>query len=153
MASPGAKLLQSRRFVRSPIWLFRARLGFLFGGRLLLLEHLGRKSGAARYVALETIDRPDLGTVIIASGFGEKAQWYRNLLAEPRCHVSIGTRYRVPAQARTLDREAAAEVLAGYRIRHPRAYRELSGIIEETTGRGIETVPLVELSLRRRRSG
>ncbi|MGW5387890.1 nitroreductase family deazaflavin-dependent oxidoreductase [Nocardia sp. NPDC003963] len=148
MASPGAKLLQSRWFVRSPIWLFRARLGFLFGGRLLLLEHIGRKSGAARYVALETVDRPDPATVIIASGFGEKAQWYRNLLAQPRCHVSIGTRYRVPATARTLDRETAAEVLAGYRVRHPRAYRELSAIIESATGRGIDTVPLVELALR-----
>lgn len=148
MASPGAKLLQSRWFVRSPIWLFRARLGFLFGGRLLLLEHIGRKSGAARYVVLETVDRPDPGTVIIASGFGETAQWYRNLLAEPHCRVSIGTHHRVPAEARTLDRSRAAEVLAGYRIRHPRAYRELSGLIEEATGRGIETVPLVELALR-----
>lgn len=148
VASTGAKLLQSRWFVRSPIWLFRARLGFLFGGRLLLVEHIGRKSGATRYVALETVDRPDPGTVIIASGFGETAQWYRNLLAQPRCRVSIGTHYRVPAAARVLDRARAAEVLAEYRVRHPRAYRELSGLIEEATGRGIETVPLVELSLR-----
>lgn len=148
MASPGAKLLQSRWFVRSPIWLFRARLGFLFGGRLLLLEHIGRKSGATRYVALETVDRPDADTVVIASGFGETAQWYRNLLAEPRCRVSIGGRYRAPAVARTVDREAAAAVLEGYRIRHPKAYRKLSEIIEEATGRDIDTVPLVELSLR-----
>ncbi|MFI9535714.1 nitroreductase family deazaflavin-dependent oxidoreductase [Nocardia fusca] len=148
MASVGAKLLQSRWIVRSPIWLFRARLGFLFGGRLLLLEHIGRKSGARRYVALETVDRPDADTVVIASGFGETAQWYRNLLAEPRCRVSIGGRYRVPAVARTVDREAAAAVLDGYRIRHPKAYRKLSGIIEGATGRDIDTVPLVELSLR-----
>ncbi|NUS94814.1 MAG: nitroreductase family deazaflavin-dependent oxidoreductase [Nocardia sp.] len=147
MASSGAKLLQSRWFVRSPIWLFRARLGFLFGGRLLLLEHLGRKSGAKRYVALETVSRPGPGTVIIASGFGGKAQWYRNLLAEPQCRVSIGTRYRVPARARVLDPDTAALVLAEYRVRHPRAYRELSGVIEEATGQGIETVPLVELTL------
>ncbi|MEV0108844.1 nitroreductase family deazaflavin-dependent oxidoreductase [Nocardia sp. NPDC050799] len=148
MASVGAKLLQSRWFVRSPIWLFRARLGFLFGGRLLLLEHIGRKSGAARYVALETVDRPDADTVVIASGFGETAQWYRNLLAEPRCRVSIGGRYRALAVARAVDREAAAAVLDGYRIRHPKAYRKLSEIIEGATGRDIDTVPLVELSLR-----
>ncbi|MET8800263.1 nitroreductase family deazaflavin-dependent oxidoreductase [Nocardia sp. NPDC004568] len=148
MARTGAKLLQSRWFVRSPIWLFRARLGFLFGGRLLLLEHIGRKSGAARYVVLETVDRPGPGSVIIASGFGDTAQWYRNLLAEPQCRVSIGLHYRLSAEARVLERARAAEVLAGYRVRHPRAYRKLSGLIEEATGRGIETVPLVELALR-----
>lgn len=141
-------MLRARWFVRAPIGVFRLRLGFVFGGRLLLLEHIGRKSGAPRYVALETVDRPDPDTVVIASGFGESAQWYRNLRAEPRCRVSIGTRHRVPAQARTLDRVAAAAVLAGYRERHPGAYRKLSGIIEDATGQGIDTVPLVELSMR-----
>ncbi|HLS79672.1 MAG TPA: nitroreductase family deazaflavin-dependent oxidoreductase, partial [Nocardia sp.] len=58
MADLGVKLLRTRWFVRAPIWAFRARLGFLFGGRLLLLEHTGRTSGKARYVALETVDRP-----------------------------------------------------------------------------------------------
>jgi deazaflavin-dependent oxidoreductase (nitroreductase family) len=148
MAALGVKLLRTRWFVRSPIWAFRARLGFLFGGRLLLLEHIGRTSGRPRYVALETVDRPDTDTVVIASGFGETAQWYRNLLAEPQCRVSIGARYRAPAVARILDREAAAAVLDGYRIRHPKAYRKLSAIIEGATGRDIDTVPLVELSLR-----
>ncbi|MEU1985470.1 nitroreductase family deazaflavin-dependent oxidoreductase [Nocardia sp. NPDC019395] len=144
----GAKLLRTRWFVRAPIWAFRARLGFLFGGRLLLLEHTGRTSGKTRYVALESVDRPDPDTVIIASGFGETSQWYRNLLADPSCRVSVGTRHRASAVARPLDREETAEVLAGYRIRHPKAYRKLSGIIEETTGRDIESVPMVELSLR-----
>lgn len=141
-------MLRTRWFVRAPIRIFRARAGFLFGGRLLLLEHLGRISGKPRYVVLETVDRPDAETVVIASGFGETAQWYRNLLAEPNCRVSIGTRNRIPAVARPLDRAEAATVLAGYRVRHPKAYRKLGGIIEEATGRGIETVPLVGLSLR-----
>ncbi|NKY36983.1 nitroreductase family deazaflavin-dependent oxidoreductase [Nocardia speluncae] len=148
MADLGVKLLRTRWFVRAPIWAFRARLGFLFGGRLLLLEHTGRASGKARYVALETVDRPGTDTVIIASGFGETSQWYQNLLADPRCRVSIGTRYRAPAVARPLERQETAVVLADYRIRHPKAYRKLSGIIEQATGRGIDTVPMVELSIR-----
>ncbi|NLG48405.1 nitroreductase family deazaflavin-dependent oxidoreductase, partial [Gordonia sp. (in: high G+C Gram-positive bacteria)] len=90
MTGIGAKALQTRWFVRSPIPLFRAGLGFLFGGRLLLLEHTGRKSGELRYVALEKVDRPAKDRIIIASGFGEKAQWYRNLQADPRCRVWIG---------------------------------------------------------------
>lgn len=41
-----AALLRVRWFVRAPIWLFRARLGGLFGSRLLMLEHVGRSPGA-----------------------------------------------------------------------------------------------------------
>ncbi len=148
MPSIGAKLLRTRWLVRAPIWVFRARLGFLFGGRLLMLEHLGRTSGQVRYVVLETVDRPDADTVVIASGFGKTAQWYRNLLAEPHCRVSVGWRHRAPAVARMLGIEETAAVLAGYRVRHPKAYQELSGVIQEATGQGIDTVPMVELSMR-----
>ncbi|MBF6349219.1 nitroreductase family deazaflavin-dependent oxidoreductase [Nocardia flavorosea] len=147
MADLGVKLLRTRWFVRAPIWAFRARLGFLFGGRLLLLEHTGRTSGKVRYVALETVARPGPDTVIIASGFGETSQWYRNLLADPHCRVSIGTGYRRSAVARPLEPAETATVLADYRVRHPKAYRKLSGIIEQATGRGIDTVPMVELSM------
>ncbi|MFC9892178.1 nitroreductase family deazaflavin-dependent oxidoreductase [Nocardia sp. NPDC127579] len=147
MTSVGARLLRTRWFVRAPIGLFRAGLGFLFGSRLLLLEHVGRTSGAARYVALETVARPSPDRIVIASGFGASSQWYRNLLVTPECHVWIGFRRRVPAVARVLDRTEAANVLADYKIRHPAAYRELGGIIQEATGRGIDTVPMVELEL------
>lgn len=147
-AQIAARLLRTRWFVRAPIALFRARLGFLFGSRLLLLEHHGRKTGQRRFVALETVDRPDPATVIVASGFGTGAQWYRNLRADPNCSVTLGFRYRVPARARVLPPEQAHMVLAGYQIAHPAAYRELSGIIEAAIGGSIDDVPLVELSLR-----
>ena len=45
--------LRTRWLVRMPVWLYRARLGFLFGNRLLMVEHIGRKSGRRRYVVLE----------------------------------------------------------------------------------------------------
>jgi hypothetical protein len=45
----GARVLANRALMRAPIWLYRARLGFLFGSRTLMLEHIGRKSGARRY--------------------------------------------------------------------------------------------------------
>ncbi|WP_338087588.1 nitroreductase family deazaflavin-dependent oxidoreductase [Nocardia huaxiensis] len=147
MADLGAKLLRTRWFVRAPIGLFRARLGFLFGGRLLLLEHRGRTSGTPRYVTLETVARPTPATIVIASGFGATAQWYRNLQADPHCFVSIGFRHRVPARARDLTPDEAKTVLAEYKRAHPAAYRELSRVIEQATGTSIEDVPLVELTL------
>ncbi len=48
IAARAARLLRVRWFVRAPIWLYRARLGFLFGPWLLMLEHTGRKTGARR---------------------------------------------------------------------------------------------------------
>ena len=53
-----ARLLKNRALVRAPIWLYRARLGFVMGHRMLLLEHIGRKSGARRYAVLEVVERP-----------------------------------------------------------------------------------------------
>ncbi|ALG85333.1 nitroreductase family deazaflavin-dependent oxidoreductase [Gordonia phthalatica] len=147
MTGIGAKALRTRWFVRSPIPLFKAGLGFLFGRRLLLLQHTGRKSGEPRYVALEKVDRPAKDRIIIASGFGEKAQWYRNLQTDPNCRVWIGFDRARPATARTLSREESAEVLLRYRHDHPKAYAQLAGVIEESTGLGIDDIPYVELQL------
>ncbi|MFW0786552.1 nitroreductase family deazaflavin-dependent oxidoreductase [Gordonia sp. CPCC 206044] len=145
--SVAAAMLRTRWLVRAPIWLFRARLGFLFGGRLLLLEHVGRTSGEPRYVVLETVERPDAARVIVASGFGERAQWFRNLQAEPACHVSIGFGHRMAATASRLGEDETAVVLSRYRVAHPRAYAELSGVIEESTGLPIDAVPMMQLRL------
>ncbi|MET8156751.1 hypothetical protein ABZT47_10295 [Sphaerisporangium sp. NPDC005289] len=46
MTAIGARVLRTRRLVRAPIWLYRAGLGILFGSRLLMLEHIGRTTGA-----------------------------------------------------------------------------------------------------------
>jgi len=56
-----------------PVWLYRARLGFVFGSRLLMLEHAGRKTSARRYVVLEAIDQPSPRTYVVVSGFGDRA--------------------------------------------------------------------------------
>ncbi|WP_132991694.1 nitroreductase family deazaflavin-dependent oxidoreductase [Gordonia zhaorongruii] len=145
--SAGARILQTRWLVRLPIPMMRAGLGFVFGGRLLLLEHIGRRSGQHRYVALETVERPAKDRVIVASGFGETAQWFRNLRADPQCWVSIGFMRREPAVPRRLSVDEARDVIERYQARSPRAYAELSAIIEEATELSIDEVPLIELRL------
>lgn len=40
----GAWALGNRILTRAPIWLYRAGLGFVFGSRILMLEHVGRRS-------------------------------------------------------------------------------------------------------------
>lgn len=134
--------------MRAPIGVFRAGLGFVFGNRLLLLEHVGRSTGAPRFVVLEVVSRPEPDTVVVASAIGREAQWLQNLLAEPRCHVSVGFRRRVPARATVLDERAAARFLREYQREHPAVWERLNKLMTELHGGDPNfELPLVELAL------
>jgi deazaflavin-dependent oxidoreductase (nitroreductase family) len=143
--------LRTRWIVRAPIWLYRARLGFLFGSRLLMLEHTGRKTGIRRYVVLEAVDHPDPHSYIVAAGFGDRAQWLRNVRASPRVRVYTGYRRPVPALARPLTSEETAAALTAYACRHPRAWATLKPVFETTLGARIDgdgaSLPMIALDL------
>ena len=116
-------------FWRLPIWIYRLHLGFLLGERFVLLEHIGRKSGLRRYAVLEVIgkDAHPL-TYCVASGFGERSQWFRNVLAHPEVAVQVGRR-RYRARARRLPYEEAVARLQAYARAHPRALQELARLL------------------------
>lgn len=149
LRSLAARLLQTRGFARAPVPVFRMGLGFLLTRRLLLLEHVGRKSGSARYVVLEVVEHASPPSLVVASGFGPAAQWFRNVEAEPHCYVSIGFRRRVPAVAAVLEPAERDAALARYRVSHATAWERLSAIITEATGSSDPQIPLVRLSLER----
>ena len=147
----GARLLRSHRLMRAPIWLYRARLGFLFGSRMLMLEHIGRQSGIRRYVVLEVFDHPETDTYVIVSGFGTRSQWYRNVIANPHVRVSVAGRTAVPATAHQLSSAEADTALHAYVSRHPRAWGTFKPVIENTLGAPIgdrdNDLPMIELRL------
>lgn len=134
--------------MQAPIALYRAGLGWLLGPRILMLEHRGRNSGKRRYVCLEVVDRPARDRIVIVSGFGERAQWYRNLEAHPRCFVSTGRLRRAPATARPLSPADSARALERYQRMHPRDWELLRGAIERAVGHPVDALPMVELTLR-----
>ncbi|NML51115.1 nitroreductase family deazaflavin-dependent oxidoreductase [Streptomyces sp. R302] len=114
-----------RLLLRSPIRLFRAGLGPLFGGRLLLLIHTGRQSGRSREVVLEVVARDrHQGTWTVASGFGPEAQWYRNLRHTPQATIQFGRGYYV-VTAQFPTPEEGGRIMTEYARRHPRAARTL----------------------------
>ncbi|WP_139417691.1 nitroreductase family deazaflavin-dependent oxidoreductase [Agromyces laixinhei] len=143
----GATFLTTRWMARLPIAIFRAGFGFIFGGRLLLLEHRGRTSGESRFVVIEAADREAPDRVVVASGFGTRAQWYRNLEAEPRCGVSIGWRRRVPARAELLGTEESRRLLERYGERRPATWAVLERSIQDATGEAHPEIPMVRLHL------
>lgn len=113
-----------RLLARAPIPMFRAGLGFVLGRRLTMLEHRGRVTGQARHVVLEVLERDPEGLVVV-SGYGRAAQWYRNVLADPAVRVWSGRRRGVPAHAVRIPAGEVPERLAAYRRRHPRAAKAL----------------------------
>lgn len=72
-----------------PMW--RSGLGPLFniwpevGGRIMVLQHTGRRSGKT-YLTPLNYDVVD-GDVYCLAGFGERADWYRNVMATPEVEV------------------------------------------------------------------
>jgi deazaflavin-dependent oxidoreductase (nitroreductase family) len=108
-----------------PTWLYRAHLGWLLGNRFLMLTHIGRKSGLPRRVVLEVV-RHDKATdtYIIASGWGENADWLRNIQQTPAVIITTGCR-RMAARAMRLSVDEAERELRDYARRHPIPFRTL----------------------------
>lgn len=146
--SLSVKAFRSRFLMRAPIGMYRAGLGFLFGTRLIMLEHVGRSSGATRFVVLEVVSRPTPTTVVVASAVGPRAQWFQNLAVEPNCHVSTGWRRRISATATILDAESAGRFLAEYQLRHPAFWTRLNNFMTALNdGDPNFELPLVQLDL------
>jgi deazaflavin-dependent oxidoreductase (nitroreductase family) len=108
-----------------PTLLFRAKLGWLFGERLLRLTVTGRRSGLPRAVVLEVIGRSS-NDLFVASAWGERAEWVRNVMANPRVQVQVGRR-RFPGEVSRVGEHAAVELLRAYARDHPWAYRLFIG--------------------------
>lgn len=76
---------------------FRAnggRVGGLFAGTpMILIHHIGAKSGVERVTPLACTPQGDDRYLIVASNGGSPAHphWYHNLKANPRIKVEVGT--------------------------------------------------------------
>ena len=150
LAALGGRALRTRPLVRAPLWLYRYGLGGLLGQRFVMLEHTGRRSGRQRRVVLEVLEvleHPEPTRYLVLSGFGEHAQWYRNVLADPQVRISVGRLRSEPATAWPLDESGAADAVRRYADLHPRAYRMLASTLEQTLGRDPASAPVVELEV------
>ncbi|MEZ4866779.1 MAG: nitroreductase family deazaflavin-dependent oxidoreductase [Caldilineaceae bacterium] len=115
-----------RWFFRLPIALYRLGLGWLLGGRFVLLNHIGRKSGQVRQAVVEVV-RHDKATdtYTICSGFGPKTQWYQNLLATPDITIQVGAR-KLDVHAEPLSTSAGGDEMVDYARRNPTAAHKLA---------------------------
>lgn len=71
-----------RFFYKMPIWAFRTGWQPIIGRLFVLMAHTGRKTGQTRYTPLEYRIAPN-GRLYVISGYGDKSQWYKNIMADP----------------------------------------------------------------------
>jgi deazaflavin-dependent oxidoreductase (nitroreductase family) len=100
---------------RFMVWLWKLGLGPLLnswpavGGRMLVIEHRGRKSGKryltpVNYVLVE-------GEVYCTAGFGPGCDWYRNIMAEPRVRLWLPQGWRAAQAADESDSPRRVQLL------------------------------------------
>lgn len=103
---------------RWPVYLYRWHLGWLFGKRLLLLTHIGRRTGLLRRTVLEVVEyRKEGPEVVVVNGFGPHSDWLRNVEARAGEEVLVGSQHFV-ATHRFLDEDEAARVMRDYERRN-----------------------------------
>jgi deazaflavin-dependent oxidoreductase (nitroreductase family) len=137
---------------RAPLLLYRLGLGRILGSRFLELEHRGCRSGAVRRAVIEVIDHdPRRGSFFVVSAWGTKADWYRNILANPSVRITVSSSH-FAALAATVTPQEAEIRLRNYARTHPRAFQELGSLlvgessrdVDSTIRRFVETMPVVE---------
>ena len=114
---------------RLPVWFYRLGVGFLMGKRFVYFEHIGRKSGLLRRTVVEIIRYDEEEDYyVIVSGYGEKADWYQNLMKTPEINAQVGGRRFDGVAARLPEPEALSE-FQDYARRYPSALKYLGRLM------------------------
>ena len=143
-----------RMVFRTPIWLYRLGLRGLLGDRFLLLRHKGRRSGRLYNTVIEVIKYdPTRHTYYVLSGFGRRADWFRNIQKTPEVTITVGRR-RMPAHARVLPPEEGARILEDFIRRHPLEVKVMIRVLgyppiqtEKDLRQFVEMYPVVEFQV------
>ena len=144
---PGALL---RFGLHLPTWLYRLHLDWLLGQRFLMLLHTGRKTGRVHRTVVEVVSHEGSLAFYVVSGWGRKADWYRNIQRQPEVRIRVGSR-TMKARAEDVPTEKAAGIMEEYTDRYPLAFKELTRFFlgEEmkpgldTARRVVEMMPMV----------
>ena len=144
---PGAVL---RFGLHLPTWLYRLHLGGLLGHRFLMLLHTGRVTGRTHRTVVEVVSHEGSLTFYVVSGWGRKADWYRNIHQQPEVRIRVGSR-SMQARAQDVATQKAVGIMQEYTNRYPLAFKELTQFFlgeemspgPETARRVVEMMPMV----------
>ena len=109
-----------RAMFKWPVQLWRLGLAPLMGHHMVLITQTGRKSGLPRRTMTELymVD----GRKYAPSGFGRRAQWYRNIEADPRVTIQTAAGVEHMLAKRVVEDEELLALLEGVRGRSQAMY-------------------------------
>jgi deazaflavin-dependent oxidoreductase (nitroreductase family) len=106
---------------RVPTWIFKLRLGRLFGSRFAMITHTGRKSGKPHTVIVETAaGSVESGRLVYIVAYGSRAQWYKNLQNAPAVSIEIAGKIYDAPRHEFLGRGDTEQAIASYWEKYPR---------------------------------
>jgi deazaflavin-dependent oxidoreductase (nitroreductase family) len=110
-----------RYVLRVPVYLYRWGFVTCWGGGFCFWSTSadgGRRTGKRHETVLEVMEyRDDSAEAVVMSAFGRSASWLRNVEANLRAEVVIGSR-RFIAQHRILEEDEAVTVVRSYEERN-----------------------------------
>jgi deazaflavin-dependent oxidoreductase (nitroreductase family) len=113
---------------------FRWLLGAFSPAPIVVLVHRGRRSGRMYRTPVEAIaGDPEQGEVVVSPLWGERSDWYRNVLAGGlvEAHVRGDSRQ---LEWRQLSEEEKREAISAYRREHPLYSRAILRVLARVHG-------------------
>ena len=125
---PPGRLLQ--RLYRFPVYLYTWGLGWMFGKRFVLFQHVGRKSGKHYQTVVEVVEiEKNTSNVIVVAGYGFRTQWYQNLHHMQTTTIQLG-KHKFQVRIELLSPEDGADIMARYYQR----YGKVTGVLFSILG-------------------
>ena len=104
-------------FFKIPVWVHKIGFGGwerIIGAQWMLITTTGRKSGKPRETMLDVMDyNATTDTYYVEAAYGSRADWVRNIQANPRFKAQVGRR-KFYARMSSLSNENAGELMVKF---------------------------------------
>lgn len=119
-------------FFKIPVWFHKMGFGGwerLVGAEWMLITTVGRKSGKPRDTMVDVMDYDKANdTYFVEVAYGSRADWYRNIQANPLFKAHVGRR-KFQARAATLANADAGEIMVQFFRRKPAYTRSVMAMV------------------------
>ena len=122
-------------FFKIPVWFHKIGFGGwerLIGAQWMLITTVGRKSGKPRDAMVDVMDYDAAtDTYYIEAAYGSRADWVKNIEANPRFHAQVGRR-KFHASLSTLASADAGELMVRFYRAKPAYTRSVMAMVGMT---------------------
>lgn len=104
-------------FFKAPLFMYKIGFGGwekLIGAEWMMISTVGRKTGKRRASMVDVMDyNPSTDTYYIEAAYGARADWFKNIKANPVFDAQVGRR-KFKAQAQELNEADTGEILVRF---------------------------------------